>query len=98
METGEQIRTIDAHGKQVTSIAFLGVSDTILTTGGDSKVSLHQSTDGKAVRDFAGATDFVYASAASRDQRLVVAGGEDGMLRIWNGQDAKVLAVVSPAP
>ena len=38
----------------------------------------------------------MYASAAARDESVVVAGGEDGVLRIWNGKDGKILATFNP--
>ena len=33
----------------------------------------------------------VYAVAATRDESLAVAGGEDGIFRVWNGTNAQEL-------
>jgi len=96
VETGEQRRTIGGYGKQVTSIQYMGVGDNIVSAGGDKTVRMHTTSNGKNYRNFAGGTDFMYASAASRDETVVVAGGEDGVLRIWNGADAKVLYSFNP--
>ena len=46
---------------------------------------------GRAKRSFAGAKDFVNAVAATPDGKVVIAGGQDGVLRIWNGTDGKLL-------
>ncbi len=96
VETGEQIRTISGHTKQVTAIQYIGVGDHILTCGGDKLVAMHQTSNGGKVRDFTGGADYMYAAAVSRDEAVVVAGGEDGVLRIWNGADGKAIAAIDP--
>lgn len=95
LETGEVKRTVAGFTKEATSIVFVGVTDQFLTTGGDSKVRL-VSEAGSDVRTFAGATDFVYASAVKPDGKVVVAGGQDGVLRVWNGQNGQSIAAFSP--
>ena len=40
--------------------------------------------------------DFVYATACTRDEALVIAGGEDGILRVWNGTNAQELFKFEP--
>ena len=95
LETGEVKRTVAGFTKEATSIVFVGVTDQFLTTGGDSKVRL-VSEAGSDVRTFPGATDFMYASAVKPDGKIVVAGGQDGILRIWNGQSGAVIAAFSP--
>ncbi|GDY20858.1 hypothetical protein LBMAG56_22040 [Verrucomicrobiota bacterium] len=95
LETGEVKRTVAGFTKEATSIVFVGVTDQFLTTGGDSKVRL-VSEAGSDVRTFPGATDFMYASAVKPDGKIVVAGGQDGVLRIWNGTSGAVIAAFSP--
>ena len=34
----------------------------------------------------------MYSAASARDESVVVAGGEDGVLRIWNGANGQVFA------
>ena len=95
LETGEVKRTVAGFTKEATSIVYVGVTDQFLTTGGDSKVRL-VSEAGSDVRTFAGATDFMYASAVKPDGKVVVAGGQDGVLRIWNGTSGAVIAAFTP--
>jgi WD40 repeat protein len=35
-------------------------------------------------KTFSGSADFVYACAASLDGTIVVSGGQDGVLRVWD--------------
>ena len=95
LETGEGKKTVAGFTKEATSIAFVGVTDQFLTTGGDSKVRI-VSEAGSDVKTFSGATDFVYASAVKPDGRLVLAGGQDGVLRVWNGQSGALITAFNP--
>ncbi|MBS0207013.1 MAG: hypothetical protein JSS49_29405 [Planctomycetes bacterium] len=96
VETGEQHRTIQNYSKQVTSIHFIGATDNLISGGGDKSVKMHRANDGGNYRNFAGMPDFVYAVACTRDEALVIAGGEDGILRVWNGTNAQELFKFEP--
>lgn len=96
VETGEQHRTIQNYSKQVTSIHFIGASDNIISGGGDKTVKMHRANDGGNYRNFGGMPDFVYAVASTRDEAIVIAGGEDGVLRVWNGTNAQELFKFEP--
>lgn len=98
VETGEQIRTISNYAKQVTSLQYIGVTDNILTCGGDKTVRTHTASNGRAVRSFSGGTDYMYASATTRDNAIVVAGGEDGVLRLWNATGTSLGTFEAPKP
>jgi WD40 repeat protein len=93
--SGEQRKAIPGFEKEVTSVRFAGDTDQFLATAGDGRVRLLRP-DGGEVRSFPGATGFVYAAVASRDGSVVVAGGEDGTLRAYTGQDAKPIATLPP--
>lgn len=96
VETGEQTRTIATYSKQVTSLSFVGLQDNILSSSGDKRVFLHAAANGNAVREFKGCPDYVYSAAITPDGAIVTAGCEDGILRVWNGADAKELAAFNP--
>ena len=96
VETGEQHRTIQNYSKQVTSIHFIGASDNIVSGSGDKSVKMHRANDGGNYRNFGGMPDYVYSVACTRDEAVVIAGGEDGVLRVWNGTNAQELFKFEP--
>ena len=88
---GERKKNVQGFDKEVTSIRFVGVTDQALVTSGDKKVKLIKE-DGNGVRDFGGVNDFQHAAAVTPDGRVVVAGGEASVLRIWDGQSGREIA------
>lgn len=96
METGEQFRTISNYAKQVTSITYIGVGDNLISGSGDKTIKLHRSNDGGNYRALAGSADFVYAVSCNRDETIAVGGGEDGVFRVWNAQNAQELFKFDP--
>ncbi len=97
-EKGEQLRTIKAHAKQVTRVLFLGKKNEILTCGGDAAVKIFNAANGNAVKTFTGATDFLYAVAASPDGTVIASGGQDGEVRLYvNGAFVRAVTPESPA-
>ena len=97
VETGEQQRTIAGYTKQVTSLQWVGRSNNIISCGGDGNVRYHQTDNGGNFRNFPAVPDYVYSVAASADEKLIAAGGEDGILRVWNGVNAQPVATFEPA-
>lgn len=88
--TGERKKNVEGAGKEVTSVAFMGVTDQFIATSGDGQVRVLKE-NGDKVRSLEGANDFVNAAAATPDGRYVVAGGQDGVMRVWNGNDGKLV-------
>ncbi len=95
-ETGEQKTTITNYSKQVTSIQFMGTGEDVVSCGGDQTVRFHRVSNRQNIRNFGGNTDYVYSVAATPDEKIVVAGGEDGIVRVWNGQNGQVLFSFAP--
>ncbi len=95
-EKGEQARTINAHSKQVTRLLFIGKKAEFLTCGGDFAVKAFNATNGGNIRNFAGATDFVYAIGSSPDGSVVVSGGEEGVVRVYNGATSALVRSLLP--
>jgi len=95
-EKGEQVRTINAHGKQVTRLLYVGKKTEFVTCGGDNAVKAFNATNGGNVRNFAGATDFVYAIGVSPDGAVVAAGGQEGIVRVYNGTNGQLTKSLLP--
>jgi WD40 repeat protein len=94
---GAQTKSIAGFEKEVTAVRFVGDTDQILATAGDAKVRLVKDS-GPDVRTFPGTTGFMYAVAATHDGTVILAGGEDGILRWWNGADGAPLTTFAPPP
>ncbi len=94
--TGERRKNIEGAGKEATSVMFRGVSGEALVTSGDGQVRLLRE-NGEVVRSFEGSADFMNAGAVTPDGSTIVAGGQDGVLHLWNGSSKDKLASFAPA-
>ena len=94
-EKGEQVRTITGHGKQVTRLVFVGKTDQFATCSGDQTVRFW-NVNGGNTRNFSGNTDYLYALSVSPDGALVVAGGQEGIVRVYNGTNGQLLKSLLP--
>ncbi len=94
--TGDRKKNIEGYDKEVTAVRFVAASGILLTSSGDNKVRL-VGLDGKEVRIFPEVADFMQSAAVSADGKLVVAGGQDSVLRVWNAADGGKLAAFAPA-
>ncbi len=95
-DKGEQARTINAHAKQVTRLLFIGTKAEFLTSGGDNQVKAFNASNGGNIRNFAGAADFIYAIGASPDGSVVAAGGQEGIVRVYNGTSGAITRTLLP--
>jgi len=93
--TGERKKTIEGFGKEVTSISFIGITDQTLASSGDDQVRM-VSESGEKIRSFEGGTNFINSASVTPDGRIVIAGGHDSVLRVWNGTNAEVMATFAP--
>ena len=95
-EKGEKVRDVPGYQKQVTRLVFVGKKPEFLTASGDAAVRLTNADNGAQVRAYGGAADFVYAVAASADGGVVAAGGQDGVVRLYNGQSGQLVKALLP--
>jgi WD40 repeat protein len=95
-DTGEQARTIPGHGKQVTRLLFIGKTSQFVTCSGDQTVRFWNADNGGNVRNFPGNTDFLYAVGVSPDGAVVAAGGEEGVVRLYNGANGQLVKTLTP--
>jgi WD40 repeat protein len=79
--------------KELTSVNFLGRNPIVVTTGGEPRLRV-TDLSGRNVRTLEGSNDFIYAARPSADGALIVAGGQDGILRIWDANTARPVASV----
>ncbi|HET6246803.1 MAG TPA: c-type cytochrome domain-containing protein [Tepidisphaeraceae bacterium] len=82
-ETGERGKVVAGYDKEVTAVTFVGDEMQAASTSGDARVRLIKA-DGGDVRSYSGPTDFMYTLCATPDGTTLVAGGQDGVLRVWN--------------
>ncbi len=94
--TGEQVRTMTGHGKQVTRLLFVGNTPQIVTCSGDQTVKFWNVDNGGAGINFGGSNDFLYAVGVSPDGKVVAAGGEEGIVRLYNGTNGQLLKSLLP--
>lgn len=97
VELGQAQRTISGFGKEVTALSFVGRSTQILSSSADQQVRLHNAADGKLIRAIGGPADALYSltamtpDATNTKTAMVAAGGQDGMLWVWQVEDGKAI-------
>lgn len=96
VDSGEQVRTIGGHGRQITRLAMLTARPEAVTSCGDAWVRLWNVDAGSHLRNFGGASDYIHAVVASGDGTLVAAGGQDGVVRLYNGGNGQILHSLVP--
>lgn len=94
--TGERKKNVEGYEKEVTSVHFTDAAGTMITSSGDNRVRL-VTADGRDVRSLPEVTDFMQSAAASADGKVAVAGGQDGVLRVWSTTDGAKRGVYTPA-
>ncbi len=107
-DTGEQARTIamPMGSKQLTRLLFIGKKPECITVSGDDQIKVwNVDNGGNNTRTFgAGGTDFLDAVGVSPDGAVVAAGGEDGVVHLYKGDNGQLIkdllppGVAPPAP
>jgi WD40 repeat protein len=94
--TGEQARSFGNHTKQVTRLVFKGNTSEIVTCSGDQTVRFWNVDNGGGGMTFGGSNDFLYAVGVSADGKVVAAGGEEGIVRLYDGTNGKLIKELLP--
>lgn len=92
MIMGERKKKIEGWGKEVTSLQFVGATPQIVTSAGDNLIRI-VNDDGTVVRAMDKLPDFMQSAASTANAGVVIGGGEDSQLRVWDGTNGKELAV-----
>jgi WD40 repeat protein len=93
---GEQLRSFGNHSKQITRLVFKGNTSEIATCSGDQTVRMWNVDNGGGGMTFGGSNDFLYAVGISPDGKIVAAGGEEGIVRLYNGGNGQLLKALLP--
>lgn len=103
VETGLAVRTmrgdtyrLGEYRREVTSISFIGDTEHLVTSSGDRSVRLHRTSSPRDVRAFREGATFMHAAVATSDGKLVVGGGRDGVLHVWNGENGYPVVSFEP--
>jgi len=91
VETGTALRTIPGFGKEVTALSFVGRSPQILSTSADQQTRLHDATNGNLIRAMGGPGDAMYCAVTAGKSSLAFAGGQDGILWVWQLENGQAL-------
>ncbi|WP_162145290.1 WD40 domain-containing protein [Chthoniobacter flavus] len=95
--SGEQIKSIEDFKKEVTSVRFVGYGGELLTASGDNRVRMLKE-DGGNLREYGGSKGFIFSTALTPDGKIILGGGQDSVLRIWNAANGKNLFSLDPPP
>ena len=82
--------------EHLTRLRFIGKTNQFVTCSGDQTVRFWNADNGGNVRNFAGSNDFLYAVGVSTDGTVVAAGGQEGIVRLYNGTNAQFIKTLLP--
>ncbi len=98
-EKGEQVRTITMPmgTKQLTRLLFIGKKPECITVSGDDQIKVWNVDQGNNTRSFgSGGADFLYAVGVSPDGAVVAAGGDEGVVHLFKGDNGQLIKDLLP--
>ncbi|MCH7729865.1 MAG: hypothetical protein IH991_25855, partial [Planctomycetes bacterium] len=97
--TTSVLRFTQAHPHAIRSLKFSADGAQLFSIGKQNAVSRWSTAGLKPIGKFEGATAPLNSLAISRKGTIVVAGGDDQHVRVWNADDGKLLAAIkTPSP
>ena len=91
MLIGERKKKIEGWTKEVTSLQFIGATNQIVTSAGDNRVRI-VTDDGGEIRSIANLPEYMQAAVSVPNGSAIIAGGEDSLLRVWDGAGKELVA------
>lgn len=95
LASGDRRKNIEGWEGEVSSIQYVGLTGNFIASCGDKRVRLIADS-GAEVRSFLECKEYMQAAAASDDGSVILGGGQDGILRLWDGTTGKALAQFPP--
>lgn len=92
-DRGEAARTLSGHTQPVTRLTVIGAGPLVLSCSGDRTARLWNIDTGASPRTF-NTSEYLHAAAATADGRIIALGGEDGTVRVMQGNDGKLLRML----
>lgn len=92
LEKGESVKTIAGFGTEVTSIAFLGSTANTVSATMNKLVRMHDTNSGNQAKQFGPTPDSLYSAVASPNGKFCIAIGQEGIARVWQIEDGKLVA------
>jgi hypothetical protein len=96
MFTGNQLKSWNAHGGGTTSVRF--AKDGRVVTSGRDRVAKLWDQDGKELKAFGGFSDLALQAAIGHDEKTIITGTFDGLVRLFNAEDASPLGDLRANP
>ncbi len=94
LKSGERKRNVDGAAKEVTAVRYVGLADHTLIASGDSQLRVNNEK-GEKIRSFEIGKDYIQGAEITMNGDRVVAGGESGVLHVFDS-NGKTVASFGP--
>ena len=90
-DTGELLRTLGGHSKDVVSIAFAPDGNTLASGSKDKTIKLWDARSGELLRTLEGHTDTVRSVAFAPDGNTLASGSIDETIKLWDARSGELV-------
>jgi len=91
LENGKEIRAMEGHTREISSVAFAPDGKTVLSSSFDTTMRLWDVASGKLLKEFVGHGSRVEGAAFTPNGRFVMSCGNGGSVRVWDVESATQL-------